>query len=185
MSVSSVSESATERYARGVIRWRWPVLLASVVLIAAAAMGAARLKFIDEYRVFFGPDNPQLLAFDEVENIYTKNDNLFFIIEPPSDHADAFTAETLGIVEDLTHPPPQAALTALRAATDLAVKGGDYFGPGGFREMKGLPVVVQSSPASHDPAVARRLWDLSVELTGVDPQRPPAARAESSRRPPA
>ena len=102
MSVSSVSETATERYARGVIRWRWPVLLASIVLIAAAGMGAARLKFIDEYRVFFGPDNPQLLAFDAVENIYTKNDNLFFLIEPPGDHGDAFTAETLSIVEYLT-----------------------------------------------------------------------------------
>ena len=102
MSVSSVSETATERYARGVIRWRWPVLLTSIVLIAAAGMGAARLKFIDEYRVFFGPDNPQLLAFDAVENIYTKNDNLFFLIEPPADHGDAFSAETLSIVEYLT-----------------------------------------------------------------------------------
>ena len=92
--------TVAERYARGIIRWRWPVMLAAVALIAVAASGATRLRFIDEYRVFFGPDNPQLLAFDAVENIYTKNDNLLFVIEPPTD--EAFTAETLAIVEHLT-----------------------------------------------------------------------------------
>ena len=102
MSLTISSESGIERYARWVIRWRWPVVFASVALIALAGMGAMRLKFIDEYRVFFGPDNPQLLAFDAVENIYTKNDNLLFVIEPPADHDDAFTAETLSIVEHLT-----------------------------------------------------------------------------------
>ena len=83
--MSSLNETAIERYTRGVIRWRWPVLLTSIALIAAAAIGAIHLRFIQEYRVFFGPDNPQLVAFDAVENTYTKNDNLFFIIEPPSD----------------------------------------------------------------------------------------------------
>ena len=102
MSVSSLNETAIERYTRGVLRWRWPVLLTSIALIAAAAIGAIHLRFIQEYRVFFGPDNPQLVAFDAVENTYTKNDNLFFIIEPPSDHNDAFTRETLSIVEQLT-----------------------------------------------------------------------------------
>ena len=102
MSVRSLSESLIERYTRGLIQWRWSVLLTAVALVITAAPGATRLKFIDEYRVFFGPDNPQLLAFDAVENTYTKNDNLFFVIEPPSDHGDAFTAETLSIVEYLT-----------------------------------------------------------------------------------
>ena len=102
MSVSSVNQPAIERYTRGVIRWRWPVVVASIVVVVGSALGAVHLKFVDEYRVFFGPDNPQLLAFDAVENIYTKNDNIFFIIEPPVGHDDAFTAETLAIVEDLT-----------------------------------------------------------------------------------
>jgi len=63
-------------------------------------MGVTRLGFIDEYRVFFGPDNPQLTAFDEVEATYTKNDNIFFVLET-SDN-DAFSAETLTAIEELT-----------------------------------------------------------------------------------
>ena len=53
------------------------------------------------------------------------------------------------------------------AAVDPEVSGGQYFGPDGPDERKGYPVVVQSSMASHDEADARRLWEASEELTGV------------------
>lgn len=59
------------------------------------------------------------------------------------------------------------ALPSLRAATDPAVVGGQYVGPGGFMEMRGDPKVVSSNRRSHDTAVQRRLWTVSEELTGV------------------
>ena len=59
------------------------------------------------------------------------------------------------------------ALPTLRAATDPQVTSGEYYGPDGFRRMRGYPVRVESSPASHDPDTARRLWVVSEELTGV------------------
>ena len=59
------------------------------------------------------------------------------------------------------------ALPILRAATDPGVEGSQYFGPSGFLEQKGHPVVVQSNSASHDVAVARQLWEVSEQLTGV------------------
>ena len=43
-----------------------------------------------------------------------------------------------------------------------------YYGPDGLVEMKGRPIVVRSSRRSHDRALQARLWDRSVELTGVD-----------------
>ncbi len=66
------SSTVTARHARWVFRWQWPVLVVSPGLALPAGAGASCLGFIDEYRVFFGPDNPQLLAFDELENIYTQ-----------------------------------------------------------------------------------------------------------------
>ena len=45
--------------------------------------------------------------------------------------------------------------------------GGQYFGPDGFGEQRGYPVVVSSSRASHDIAAQQRLWTVSEELTGV------------------
>ncbi|GLP77754.1 short-chain dehydrogenase [Mycobacterium antarcticum] len=59
------------------------------------------------------------------------------------------------------------ALPTLRAATDPGVVGGQYYGPGGFMEMRGYPKVVSSNGRSHDTAVQRRLWAVSEELTGV------------------
>ena len=59
------------------------------------------------------------------------------------------------------------ALPTIRAAVDPYVKGGQYYGPRGFMEQKGPPVIVQSNSASHDEAGARRLWEVSEKLTGV------------------
>ena len=67
----------------------------------------------------------------------------------------------------LAMKPWQGALPTLRAAAAVDVKGGDYYGPGGFQQLRGYPVTVEASEAAHDQAVARRLWEVSAELTGV------------------
>jgi len=59
------------------------------------------------------------------------------------------------------------ALPILYAATAPNVQGGDYIGPGGFLEMRGYPTKVFSSEASRDPNLAKKLWAVSEELTGV------------------
>ena len=64
-------------------------------------------------------------------------------------------------------PIEQGALSSLRAATDENAQSGDYFGPDGFREMKGYPIKVGSNKLSHDKGIANRLWEVSVALTGI------------------
>lgn len=66
----------------------------------------------------------------------------------------------------------QGALPVLRAATDPAAVGGEYYGPSGFREFRGRPVTVGSSRGAQDPEMMRRLWEVSEELTGVRPPVP-------------
>ena len=67
----------------------------------------------------------------------------------------------------VTNSPPVGALGTLRAATDPDVVGGQYYGPSGFRELVGHPVLVQSNKMSHDTDTQQRLWTVSEELTGV------------------
>ena len=67
----------------------------------------------------------------------------------------------------LFQSPAMGALPTLRAATDPAVRGGQYYGPDGFLEQRGHPKLVQSSAQSHDEELQRRLWTVSEELTGV------------------
>ncbi len=64
-------------------------------------------------------------------------------------------------------PAAQGALPTLRAAIDVDVQNGDYFGPGGFREMKGYPVKVASNDLSKDESIADKLWNISEEMTGI------------------
>ncbi|HSH20770.1 MAG TPA: oxidoreductase [Draconibacterium sp.] len=59
------------------------------------------------------------------------------------------------------------ALPQIRASVDENVKGGEYYGPDGFREMKGFPVLVQSNKASHNLEDAKKLWEVSEKLTGI------------------
>jgi NAD(P)-dependent dehydrogenase (short-subunit alcohol dehydrogenase family) len=67
----------------------------------------------------------------------------------------------------ITQPAPMGALPTLRAATDPAVLGAQYYGPGGRGELRGDPRLVNSSPDSHDTTVQQRLWSVSETLTGV------------------
>jgi NAD(P)-dependent dehydrogenase (short-subunit alcohol dehydrogenase family) len=66
-----------------------------------------------------------------------------------------------------TQNSERGALPILRAATDPAALGGQYYGPAGPGGYRGRPQVVASSPRSYDLAVQQRLWAVSEELTAV------------------
>lgn len=63
----------------------------------------------------------------------------------------------------------QGSWPTLMAATAPGVEGGQYFGPANRGETAGPAIRVGSTRASRDEDLARRLWDLSVEMTGIDP----------------
>jgi len=83
-----------------VIKYRWIIILLSLVLVFAAASGGRFLVFKADYRVFFSDDNPQLKAFDKIEKTYSRNDNVLFIVTPKN--GNVFTRETLKVVENIT-----------------------------------------------------------------------------------
>jgi NAD(P)-dependent dehydrogenase (short-subunit alcohol dehydrogenase family) len=58
------------------------------------------------------------------------------------------------------------ALHILRAATDPAAQGGDYYGPSRLG-VCGAPVRARSSRRSHDTAIQARLWAESEHMTGI------------------
>ena len=65
----------------------------------------------------------------------------------------------------MTQSQAQGALPQIRAAVDPKVQGGEYYGP--HKSMTGFPVVVKSNAASHNKEDARKLWEVSEDLTGV------------------
>ena len=71
------------------------------------------------------------------------------------------------LMAPFTQDQAQGALPQIRASVDPDVKGGEYYGPSGFGEMKGDPVLVKSNNASHDLRDAKKLWEVSQKLTST------------------
>jgi len=78
-------------------------------------------------------------------------------------HAGVFNFLNRFVAQDIT----MGALPTLYAAVGHDVKSGDYYGPAGFREMRGYPKQVDSNALSKDETNAKRLWDVSEALTGI------------------
>lgn len=89
-----------ERYGHWVIRWRYFIILATLILVGLTTTGFP-LRFDTDYRVFFSQENPQLVAFEALQNTYTKNDNVLLVLAPQD--GQVFTNKTLDAVEWLTH----------------------------------------------------------------------------------
>jgi NAD(P)-dependent dehydrogenase (short-subunit alcohol dehydrogenase family) len=71
------------------------------------------------------------------------------------------------VFKSFTQDQAQGALPEIRAAVDPEVKGSEYYGPDGKREMKGFPVKVESNEASHKLEDAKKLWEMSEQITRV------------------
>ncbi|WP_428353348.1 hypothetical protein [Methyloprofundus sp.] len=82
------------------VKHPWWVLLLSLIFIGLSGAGIKGLEFTNNYRVFFGEDNPQLLAFDALQKTYSKSDNVMILVEPAS--GDVFTRENLQAIVELT-----------------------------------------------------------------------------------
>ncbi|WP_089729205.1 efflux RND transporter permease subunit [Candidatus Thiosymbion oneisti] len=89
-----------ETYANWILTHRWWVIAAIILLVALAGSGGRLLKFSTDYRVFFSAENPQLTAFEALQDTYTKNDNLLMVLAPAS--GDVFTPRVFAAIVDVT-----------------------------------------------------------------------------------
>lgn len=76
---------------------------------------------------------------------------------------DAISAAAIGLI---SQSEQHGALPTLCAAT-ADIPGNSYVGPGGFQQTRGEPKLVGRSAEASDAEVARRLWTVSEELTGI------------------
>jgi NAD(P)-dependent dehydrogenase (short-subunit alcohol dehydrogenase family) len=71
------------------------------------------------------------------------------------------------LVNPFVMKPADGALSTLRAACDIPIRNGSYWGPSHFFEMRGPPTEAYIPKRAKDLVAARRLWELSEKLTGV------------------
>ncbi|MAM87037.1 efflux RND transporter permease subunit [Allohahella sp. A8] len=86
--------------ARVLTEKRWALAIASVLVIVLAALGLPKLQFESSYKIFFSPENPQLMAQDLLERTYTKDDSVMFVFELAD--GKVFTPDTLSMLRSFT-----------------------------------------------------------------------------------
>jgi predicted RND superfamily exporter protein len=170
-------------YAEFILRHKWMVIAVTLLAIAGMGTGAQHLTFTNDYRVFFGEENPQLLAFENLQDTYAKNDNVMFILVPAD--GEVFTRETLGAVAWLTERAWETPYsTRVESLTnyqhtsaeedDLIVEDLGYqvesLEPSALERIRdialGEPVLINRlvSKRAHVTGV-----NVTIELPGIDP----------------
>ncbi len=169
--MASSADNFLNQYTTFIIRYRWWVLIACVLVTLGLGAGARNLSLAADYRVFFGKDNPDLIAFEAMERIYTKNDNILFVIR--ANEGSVFNERSLDMVRSLTLDSWQiTSSTRVDSITnfqhtwadgdDLAV--GDLL-PAGPISAQAIARV--RDVALKDPLVRRRFVALDERTTAV------------------
>lgn len=83
-----------------IIQRPWLTLIVSLALVVAASLGAANLVFKGDYKIFFEENNPQLMAFEKIQDEFNETSVATIIIAPHS--GDAFDQPTLELVHQIT-----------------------------------------------------------------------------------
>ncbi|MCG8409303.1 MAG: MMPL family transporter, partial [Phycisphaerales bacterium] len=94
------------RYCEVIHQFRWLFILFSLAFASAMGAGAVHLKSTTDNRVFFGPENPELKAFEALEATYTERNDVLIALAPKS--GNVFTKDTLSAIHTLTEEMWQA-----------------------------------------------------------------------------
>lgn len=162
-----------ERYARWVTEHKWLVMLSSLLVIITMGYGAKNLHFSSNYRAFFSEGNPQLAAFDLLQNTYTKTDNVFILLAPQS--GDAFDRNTLNAVAALTEKawmlPYTTRVDSLGNYQHTTAEADDLYVSDlleGYPDLDDARLNDIRNIATHEPLLIHRLVDPSGKVTAVN-----------------
>ena len=71
-----------DRYSAVILRRRWLIVAVATLLMLAVAGGARFIGVTNDYRSLFDEDNPQLAAFDALENTYSVSHTALIAVAP-------------------------------------------------------------------------------------------------------
>lgn len=148
------------------------MLALCLLAAAAAAYGLRNFQFSADYKVYFGPDNPELIAFQSFEGTYTKSENILFVLQPGD--KNVFSRRTLEIVRQLTEAawqiPYSIRVDSITNFQHTAAEGDDLT----VADLVGRPAELTDSRlaeikniALNEPALAGRLIAYDGATTGV------------------
>ncbi len=88
------------RIGQWTVRYRWWIILLTVPIMGLAALGIRDLQINSDTRAFFGEKNPQYQSLKALENTFSKEQSVLFIVAPQD--GNVFTRTTLRAIAELT-----------------------------------------------------------------------------------
>ena len=173
--------SFAEKWGEFVVKYKWAVLLLSIIL--ALGLGSqGKMEFDGDYHVFFSKSNPELEAFDGLQEKYSKVDNIIMVLAP--NNKNIFTKENLIAIEELTaeawNTPYSSRVDALTNYQHTRAEGDDLYVEDLSYESENLTterVKEIKKIALGDPVLVNRLVNkegsvaainITVRLPGID-----------------
>ncbi|MEM9647809.1 MAG: efflux RND transporter permease subunit [Bacteroidota bacterium] len=124
----NAANAFAKNWANFVIKYKWPVLILTILL--AFGLGSqGKMEFDGDYHVFFSESNPELEAFDALQEKYTKDDNIIVVLAPKN--GDVFTRKNLIAIEELTseawNTPYSSRVDAVTNFQHTSAQGDDLY----------------------------------------------------------
>ena len=151
----------------------WLVLLCSLLLVVLMSSGISKLTFRGDYRIFFSADNPQLLAFEQMQNEFNKSDNIMIGVAPRD--GTVFSASALQLLRELTDAAWQTpysirvdSITNFQhtEALDDDLLVGDLLPATAALDDASIARIKQI--ALHEPSLVKRILSEQGEVTAVN-----------------
>ncbi|MFT5218027.1 MAG: putative RND superfamily exporter protein [Planctomycetota bacterium] len=162
-----------KQFAEFILRYKWMAIIVSLLWVMVMGAGAQYLTFTNDYRVFFGDDNPQLVAFENLQDTYAKSDNAMFILVPKD--GQVFTRETLSAVAWLTEraweTPYSTRVESLSNYQHTSAEGDDLVVENLAYQPESLSdddLASIRAIALNEPVLLNRLISPSAHVTGVN-----------------
>ena len=125
---NNMNKSFSVKWAKFVVKRRWLIILGAIA-IAFGLGSQAKMQFDGDYHVFFSESNPELEAFDALQDKYTKDDNVLIVLEPKN--KDVFTKKNLMAIEELTaeawNTPHSSRVDAITNFQHTRAEGDDLY----------------------------------------------------------
>ncbi len=160
-----------DRYSRFVLAHPWLVLLATLIVVAAAGTGLTRLGFTTDYRVYFGEDNPELAAFEAMEDDFTRSEAVLIGVEPID--GEIFNLDTLTALKKLTQQgdflPYARAAYSITNVYEAQADGDDIMAAPILPEgpLEDIDLAAFKARAMDNPRLRDGLLAANGDVTGV------------------
>ncbi len=143
-----------------------------LLLAIAAASGVRYLNMTADFRVWFGPENPELLAYEALEHTYTKTDHILFVLQPKD--KKVFTRETLGMIKGFTEEawyiPYAIRVDSITNFQHTEAVGDDLFVADLVErpeDLTDIQLAKIKNVALNEPSLINRLLATNAGTTGV------------------